>query len=194
MLVLFNRAALPVAVVDADFVSLQAGTLKALLTPLPPPDRDLLNTIDGHVQRIGDDFFVLTVLVGLLPHHLLYHAVHTLSSVVTVSRRLVTTVQLQPVRQVHRYPQKAFHIDTLDRVLEANRQTVAQGAEPGYVILCIAARPHRQNRNCRHGSFGGGRLNRHERQTAWRRPPVGKQTRTAPAIGPACPRPSAQPS
>lgn len=35
--------------------------------------------------------------------------------------------------------QKTFHIDTLDRVLEANRQTVAQGAEPGYVILCIAA-------------------------------------------------------
>lgn len=35
--------------------------------------------------------------------------------------------------------QRAFHIDTLDRVLEANRQTVAQGAEPGYVILCITA-------------------------------------------------------
>ena len=35
--------------------------------------------------------------------------------------------------------QNAFHIDTLDRVLEANRQAVVQGEEPGYVILCIAA-------------------------------------------------------
>ena len=35
--------------------------------------------------------------------------------------------------------QKAFHIDTLDRILEINRQTAAQGLEPGYLILCIAA-------------------------------------------------------
>ena len=35
--------------------------------------------------------------------------------------------------------QKSFHIDTLDRVLEANRQAVVQGKEPGYVVLCIAA-------------------------------------------------------
>lgn len=35
--------------------------------------------------------------------------------------------------------QKVFHIDTLERVLETNRQTVARGLEPGYVILCIAA-------------------------------------------------------
>ena len=35
--------------------------------------------------------------------------------------------------------QKSFHIDTLDRVLEANRQAVVQGEAPGYVILCVAA-------------------------------------------------------
>lgn len=35
--------------------------------------------------------------------------------------------------------QKAFHIDTLDRILEINRQTAAQGLEPGYLILCIAS-------------------------------------------------------
>lgn len=35
--------------------------------------------------------------------------------------------------------QGAFHVDTLERVLETNRQTVAQGLEPGYVILYVAA-------------------------------------------------------
>ena len=35
--------------------------------------------------------------------------------------------------------QKSFHIDTLDRILEANRQAVVRGEEPGYVVLCIAA-------------------------------------------------------
>ncbi len=35
--------------------------------------------------------------------------------------------------------QKSFHIDTLDRILEANRQAVVQGEEPGYVVLCVAA-------------------------------------------------------
>ena len=35
--------------------------------------------------------------------------------------------------------QAAFHIDTLERILETNRRTVAQGLEPGYVILCVAA-------------------------------------------------------
>lgn len=35
--------------------------------------------------------------------------------------------------------QDAFHIDTLDRILEANRQAVVQGEEPGYVVLGIAA-------------------------------------------------------
>ena len=35
--------------------------------------------------------------------------------------------------------QKSFHVDILERVLEANRKTVAQGLEPGYVILHIAA-------------------------------------------------------
>ncbi len=35
--------------------------------------------------------------------------------------------------------QKSFHVDTLERILEANQQTVAQGLEPGYVILSIAA-------------------------------------------------------
>ena len=35
--------------------------------------------------------------------------------------------------------QDACHIDTLDRILEANRQAVAQGEEHGYVVLCIAA-------------------------------------------------------
>ena len=35
--------------------------------------------------------------------------------------------------------QRAFNIDTLDRVLEANRQAVVRGEEPGYVVLCIAA-------------------------------------------------------
>ena len=34
--------------------------------------------------------------------------------------------------------QKSFHIDTLDRILEANRQAVVQGEEHGYVILCVA--------------------------------------------------------
>lgn len=34
--------------------------------------------------------------------------------------------------------QKAFHIDTLDRILAANRQTVAQGLAPGYVPLYAA--------------------------------------------------------
>lgn len=35
--------------------------------------------------------------------------------------------------------QKSFHVDTLERILETNRQTVAQGLEPGYVMLHIAA-------------------------------------------------------
>lgn len=35
--------------------------------------------------------------------------------------------------------QKSFHVDTLERVLETNRQMVAQSLEPGYVILCVAA-------------------------------------------------------
>ncbi len=35
--------------------------------------------------------------------------------------------------------QKAFHIDTVDRVLEINRQTAAQGLETGYTILCMTA-------------------------------------------------------
>lgn len=35
--------------------------------------------------------------------------------------------------------QRAFHVDTLERVLETNRQTAAQGLVPGYVILCVAA-------------------------------------------------------
>ena len=34
--------------------------------------------------------------------------------------------------------QRAFHVDTLERVLETNRQTAAQGLEPGYVILHLA--------------------------------------------------------
>lgn len=34
--------------------------------------------------------------------------------------------------------QKAFHIDTMERVLAANRRTAAQGLVPGYVILCVA--------------------------------------------------------
>lgn len=35
--------------------------------------------------------------------------------------------------------QRAFHVDTADKILEANRQTVAQGIMPGYVPLYIAA-------------------------------------------------------
>lgn len=35
--------------------------------------------------------------------------------------------------------QEAFHIDTLERVLAANRRTAAQGLAPGYVILCVDA-------------------------------------------------------
>ena len=35
--------------------------------------------------------------------------------------------------------QRSFHIDILERVLETNRQTAAQGLVPGYVILCAAA-------------------------------------------------------
>ncbi|MBD5152257.1 MAG: hypothetical protein HDT16_07170 [Oscillibacter sp.] len=35
--------------------------------------------------------------------------------------------------------QKAFHIDTVDRILEINRQTVAQGLTLGYTLLHIAA-------------------------------------------------------
>lgn len=35
--------------------------------------------------------------------------------------------------------QKSFHVDTLERVLETNRQTVAQGLEPGYIPLHVAA-------------------------------------------------------
>lgn len=33
--------------------------------------------------------------------------------------------------------QKSFHIGTLDRILEANRQAVVQGEEPGYVSTPI---------------------------------------------------------
>lgn len=35
--------------------------------------------------------------------------------------------------------QRAFHVDTLERVLETNRRTAAGGLVPGYVILCVAA-------------------------------------------------------
>lgn len=35
--------------------------------------------------------------------------------------------------------QNAFHVDTLDRVLEINRQTAAEGKSPGFVILALAA-------------------------------------------------------
>ena len=35
--------------------------------------------------------------------------------------------------------QKAFHIDTVDRVLEINRRATAQGLAPGYTLLHIAA-------------------------------------------------------
>lgn len=35
--------------------------------------------------------------------------------------------------------QRAFHVDTLERVLETNRRTAAEGLVPGYVILCAAA-------------------------------------------------------
>jgi len=35
--------------------------------------------------------------------------------------------------------QRAFHVDTVDKILEMNRQTVAQGIDPGFVLLCIAA-------------------------------------------------------
>lgn len=33
--------------------------------------------------------------------------------------------------------QRAFRVDTLERVLETNRRTAAQGLVPGYVILCV---------------------------------------------------------
>ncbi|MBD5155626.1 MAG: AAA family ATPase [Oscillibacter sp.] len=35
--------------------------------------------------------------------------------------------------------QKAFHIDTVDRILEINRRVTAQGLAPGYTLLHIAA-------------------------------------------------------
>lgn len=35
--------------------------------------------------------------------------------------------------------QKSFHVETLERALEMNRQTVAQGVEPGYVMLYVSA-------------------------------------------------------
>lgn len=35
--------------------------------------------------------------------------------------------------------QRAFHVDTLEHVLETNRRTAAEGLVPGYVILCVAA-------------------------------------------------------
>lgn len=35
--------------------------------------------------------------------------------------------------------QRAFHVDTVDKILEMNRRNVAQGLVPGYVILCAAA-------------------------------------------------------
>ena len=33
--------------------------------------------------------------------------------------------------------QGAFHIDTLERILETNRQTVARGKAPGFVPLAL---------------------------------------------------------
>lgn len=35
--------------------------------------------------------------------------------------------------------QEAFHVDTLDKVLAANRQSVERGITPGYIPLHIAA-------------------------------------------------------
>lgn len=33
--------------------------------------------------------------------------------------------------------QGAFHVDTLERILETNRQTVARGEAPGFVPLAL---------------------------------------------------------
>ncbi len=35
--------------------------------------------------------------------------------------------------------QGAFHVDTLERILEINRQTIAQGKAPGFVPLALFA-------------------------------------------------------
>lgn len=35
--------------------------------------------------------------------------------------------------------QKAFHVDTLEKILEVNRQTAERGLSPGFVPLYIAA-------------------------------------------------------
>ena len=44
---------------------------------------------------------------------------------------MIWTVEYSP-------QQKTFHVDTLDKVLEINRRTVAQGLAPGFVMLHIA--------------------------------------------------------
>ena len=41
--------------------------------------------------------------------------------------------------------QGAFHVDTLERALDINRQTVEEGRVPGYVILAIT-RTHEEAR------------------------------------------------
>lgn len=35
--------------------------------------------------------------------------------------------------------QRAFHVDTVDKILEMNRRNVAQGIDPGFIPLYIAA-------------------------------------------------------
>lgn len=45
---------------------------------------------------------------------------------------MIWTVEYSP-------SQKVFHVDTLDKVLEVNRRTVAQGIAPGFVPLHVAA-------------------------------------------------------
>lgn len=44
----------------------------------------------------------------------------------------IWAVEYSPVQGV-------FHIDTLARVLAVNRETVAQGKEPGFILLYLAA-------------------------------------------------------
>ena len=52
--------------------------------------------------------------------------------------------------------QKSFHVDTLDRILETNRKTAAQGLEPGYIPLYAStsqedARAFAERWRCEHG-------------------------------------------